>query len=129
MDCRAISRRLRAENGQTIVEFALVAPLFIALIVAIVEIGVTFNRYLAVTDAARVAARNAAVSHDSAAARAAGQASAGGVDVAVAVAPPAGGWTSGATVAATATYNYSIDVLGIVLKSGTLTSRTVERVE
>jgi len=38
-------------------------------------------------------------------------------------------WTGGADVTVTATYPYKISLLGLVVKSGRLTSTTVERVE
>src|SRR4051794_41928861 len=50
---------LRSERGQAAVEFALVAPILIALLVAVVQAGITFNHYVTVTDAARAAARKA----------------------------------------------------------------------
>jgi hypothetical protein len=38
-------------------------------------------------------------------------------------------WDQGGDVTVTATYPYSISLLGFVVKSGTLTSETTERVE
>jgi Flp pilus assembly protein TadG len=43
------------------VEFALVLPLFIALVLVVVGFGITLHDYLRVTDVARVAARDAAI--------------------------------------------------------------------
>jgi hypothetical protein len=38
-------------------------------------------------------------------------------------------WTAGSDVTVTATYPYSISLLGLVVKSGRLSSKTTERVE
>jgi hypothetical protein len=43
--------------------------------------------------------------------------------------PPSSTWDSGADVTVTASYPYSISLLGIVVKSGQLSSKTTERVE
>jgi Flp pilus assembly protein TadG len=56
-----ISSRLRRDNGQTLVEFALVLPLLVLVLFGILQFGVAFHNYLGITDAARVAARAAAV--------------------------------------------------------------------
>ena len=54
-------RKLRRSDGQAILEFVLVLPLIVTLVFVIVQLGITFNNYLQVTDAARVGARAAAV--------------------------------------------------------------------
>jgi Flp pilus assembly protein TadG len=56
-----MSRRLRGSEGQAIVEFVIVLPLVVTFVFVLVQFGITFNNYLRVTDAARVAARAAAV--------------------------------------------------------------------
>ena len=58
---RRLIRELKRTEGQAILEFVLVLPLVITLVFVIVQLGITFNNYLQVTDAARVAARAAAV--------------------------------------------------------------------
>jgi Flp pilus assembly protein TadG len=116
------------------VEFALVLPILVVLVLAIAQFGVAFNNYLALTDAARAAARKGAVS------RQAGQSSdcqsagyaAGtdlknpGTDFLLACSSP---WTIGSNVTVTASYPYSISLLGWVVSSGRLSTRMVERVE
>ncbi|MGD8320230.1 MAG: TadE/TadG family type IV pilus assembly protein [Gemmatimonadota bacterium] len=47
--------------GQALVEFALVVPLLLILILGVVEFGRAWNVYQVMTDAAREAARSAAV--------------------------------------------------------------------
>jgi Flp pilus assembly protein TadG len=54
-------RRLRGEHGQSIVEFAFIMPFLVFLLLAITQFGLAFHNYLAITDAARVGARAAAV--------------------------------------------------------------------
>lgn len=47
--------------GQALVEFALVVPLLLVLVLGIVEFGRAWNAYQVITDAAREAARTAVV--------------------------------------------------------------------
>jgi Flp pilus assembly protein TadG len=47
----------RKEKGQSIVEFALVLPLFLIVMFIIADFGVGFSRWLVVTNAAREGAR------------------------------------------------------------------------
>lgn len=51
----------RDERGQAMVEFAIVLPLLLLLMVAVFEFGRAWNVYHAETDAARLGARSAAV--------------------------------------------------------------------
>ncbi len=53
--------RLRGEEGQATVEFALVLPILVILVVGIFEFGRAWNAHQVITDAAREAARTAAV--------------------------------------------------------------------
>jgi Flp pilus assembly protein TadG len=52
---------LRGTSGQAMVEFALVLPILVTLMVAIVQFGIVFKNWINVTDAARMAARAAVV--------------------------------------------------------------------
>lgn len=54
-------RRLRGDQGATIVEFALVLPLLALLIFGIIDFGITYNDYQALRSGVRDAARQAAV--------------------------------------------------------------------
>ena len=49
------------DRGSSAVEFALVVPLLVTLIVGMIQFGVVYNAYLGVTHAAREGARMAAV--------------------------------------------------------------------
>lgn len=51
----------RGEQGQAAVEFAIVLPLLLILMIAIFEFGRAYEVYHAVTDAARLGARSAVV--------------------------------------------------------------------
>lgn len=127
---------LRNENGQAAAELALVLPILAALVLAIAQFGIAFNNYLTITDATRAGARKAAVgrfANDPVAdATAAVRASAAGLDqsklpVSVTADPD---WTTpGNEVTVTASYPFSIDILGWTVKSGNLTSTTKERLE
>jgi len=127
------------EQGQTMVEFALVVPLLLMLLFAILQFGAVYNDYVTLTDATRVGARKAAVSRHSATPEADAEAAvrnsapgmddacAGGAGLCVSVAADA--WEHGADVTVAAEYPYEIDLLGLVVASGQLESSTTERVE
>ncbi len=53
--------RARDDRGQALVEFALVAPILILMVVAVWEIAHAWQAYQTITDAGREAARNAVV--------------------------------------------------------------------
>jgi len=124
------------QKGQTMTEFALVLPIIALLLFAVIQCGIAFNHYLTVTDAARAAARKGAVSmygggSPSSAATAAARASAQNLDqskfqVTVSATPS---WQKGADVIVTTSYPYQISLLGLVVKSGRVTSTTRERIE
>lgn len=95
----------RRERGAVAVEFALVAPLLLAIVVAIVEFSSFYNLQISVTQAAREAAREMAVSCDAGRAAAQGVAGAPGVAIAPGNFTFAGACTPGSTV--TATVNFS----------------------
>jgi len=59
------SSNLRRSDGQAAVEFAIILPILVLLVLGIGQFGVAFHNYLAITDAARVGARAAAVKRTS----------------------------------------------------------------
>jgi Flp pilus assembly protein TadG len=135
---RRRNAHLASEQGQTVVEFALVAPLLIVLILGIFQGGIAFNHYLVVTDAARAGARQAIVarvSNISIATIKQTARNAGGdldstklnVDVADPTDPTLK--TAGSSVTVTVSYPYSINLLGWVVSSGNLTSSMTDRLE
>jgi Flp pilus assembly protein TadG len=128
------TRDIRSQQGQTMVELTLIAPFLFMLLFAIVQGGIAYNNYLQVTDATRVGARKAAVSRTvaspAAVAEAAARASAANLkqsDFDVTVTAPS--WTSGADVTVEASYPYEINLLGFVVATGDLESKTTERIE
>jgi Flp pilus assembly protein TadG len=141
-------RLLRREDGQAIVEFALVLPLLMGLLLGIVQFGIVFNNYETLTDAARVGARKAAtarfVGDNGASAATAAKSAASGLDqtqlnVTIHSCPAGTTWgttctvddwsTTGNEVTVTATYPYQLKILDWVVKTGSLTSTTKERLE
>lgn len=58
------ARTRRGESGAAAVEFALVAPLLILLLVGVVELGRVFHAQVTVTAAAREGAREMAIRND-----------------------------------------------------------------
>jgi Flp pilus assembly protein TadG len=130
-----MTNRLKNERGQTMTELALVLPILVVLVLAIAQFGVAFNNYVTITDAARAAARKGAVSRESgnpqgdcqAAGYAAGQnLNNPGTDFVVNC---SSSWDQGSDVTVTATYPYSISLLGWVVASGNLSTTMKERVE
>lgn len=56
---KSMLRRLRADEAAQLVEFALVLPMLLLVVLAIAEFGFIFQRYEVVTNAAREGARMA----------------------------------------------------------------------
>ncbi|MFD3157177.1 TadE/TadG family type IV pilus assembly protein [Haloimpatiens sp. FM7330] len=50
-------RLLKNKNGQSLVEFAIIFPLILLVVMAIAEFGMIFNAYLTINNAAREGAR------------------------------------------------------------------------
>jgi uncharacterized protein (UPF0333 family) len=57
------ARSCRRESGQVLVEFALILPVFILLVVGVIDFGFAFNTWNSAQNAAREGARFAAVSN------------------------------------------------------------------
>ena len=123
------------ESGQTLVEFAALLPVLCLLLFAIIQFGVVFHDYITVTDASRVGARKAAVSRHAGDTGAAAEAAALNAatsldDDLVTASCDSDDWDMpGEDVSCTVTYPYSIEVLGMPVVNGTLTSVTTERLE
>jgi Flp pilus assembly protein TadG len=124
--------RTRDDNGQTMVEFALVLPILLVVLFGIIQFGITFKDYVTLTDAVRAGARTAAVSRYSSdpvadtVARVKNAADLTPASVSVTVTST---WVHGDDVVVTARYPYAISLFGVVVSSGNLTSSTTERVE
>jgi len=117
------------------VEFALVAPVLIMLLLGIIQFGLLFNNWIEVTNAARDGARKGAVSRNSSSgvadAIAAARASAGSLNVSnmSITVSPSQPWTAGQDIVVTVSYPGNINILGIAMWSGRLTSRSTVRME
>jgi Flp pilus assembly protein TadG len=129
--------RRKREHGQTMAEFTLILPVLAILLFGVIQFGIAFNNYLAVTDAVRAGARQAAVSRslpsgqrvpavESRVRSAAKNLDQSKLEVFVTT---SSNWDPGTDVSVRATYPYSISLFGAVVKTGNLQSSTTERVE
>jgi Flp pilus assembly protein TadG len=137
-------RRRNEESGQAFVELALVLPVLLLLLLGVIQFGNIFRDYIALTDATRVGARQAAVSRSiqpasnriplviSKVQRAAVNLDKNQMTVTVepvmidGVTP---GWEESGDVTVRSTYPFKINLFGMVLYNGLLQSRTTERIE
>ena len=115
------------------VEFAIVLPLLVLLLLGIAQFGFAFHNYLAITDATRVGARAAAVNRTTGACAAASAAIQNTVSAAqwntisTRISCTAGA-NVGDPVTVTVKYPFSIGLPG-VSASGDLTASATERLE
>jgi Flp pilus assembly protein TadG len=123
----------RAHDGQTMAEFALVLPLLALLLFGVIQFGIAFNNYITLTDAVRAGARKGAVgrhlSDPEGSVVAQVRAAATDLKTSDLAIDVESTWQPGEEVRVTATYPYSISLMGVVVKSGRLSSETTERVE
>jgi Flp pilus assembly protein TadG len=124
---------IKEEKGQSMAEFAIVLPILAVFLFGVIQFGILFNNYVTLTDAARAGARAAAVARQDSdpAGEAASMVRSSAADLnqsnlSVSVSSD---WQSGDDVTVTATYPYSISLLGWVVSSGSLSTKTTERVE
>jgi Flp pilus assembly protein TadG len=132
-------RRLRRERGQTAVEFALVAPILIALLLGVVQAGIAFHNYLSVTDASRALARKAILVRftpltqtqiNQIADNASPDLDPSQLTATVTPDPTDPTFTTaGSTITVTVTYPYHLQLFGIPVIDGTLTSTMLDRLE
>ena len=125
---------IRSEQGQTMTEFALVLPILVVLLFGIIQFGIAFNNYVALTDAARAGARKGAVSRNNS--NPSGVCSdevynaAGDLDsTQLKVSCTSPDWQQGSDVTVDAKYPYSISLFGIPVTSGMLHTVMKERIE
>jgi hypothetical protein len=124
---------LKNQQGQSMTEFALALPILAFLLFSVIQFGIVFNHFITLTDATRAGARKAAVSRRETDPQgvcvAAIRNAATDLDSAQLSPDCQSTWLPGEDVRVTATYPYSISLLGLVVKSGRLSSTTTERVE
>jgi Flp pilus assembly protein TadG len=130
---RFLKHDIKNERGQTMTEFAMVAPLLVVLLFGVIQFGIAFNNYVSLTDAVRAASRKAVVSRESGnpvgACLSAAQNAAGDLKQSQLTVTCSSSWQPGADVTVTGTYPYNIKLLGWVVKSGNLKTQIKERVE
>ena len=134
-------RIVKRQRGQAMVEFALIAMVLVVLLLAIIQFGIVYSHYVAVTDAAREGARSAVVNRSAGQAGMvnAGTAAARGAvpnlnsgQVAVTITSGTGAsgpWSQGAPITVNVRYPYTIEIVGWAMKSGDLSSSTTMRTE
>jgi len=131
----AKSTPLRREHGQTMVEFALTLPVLLMLVLGIAQLGVAFNHYIQLTDATRAGARFGAPLDCSGTCDRTDKvvskvrASAANLDSAQVNVSVTSTWQPGTDLRVCASYPYAINLIGLVVSSGSLNSCTTERVE
>lgn len=118
--------RPKGERGAVAVEFALIAPILLLLIVAIVEFSYFYNLQISVTQAAREAARTMAVTNDTSKAKAAAVAGAPSISLSPGNVGLSGSCTPGATVQSTVTFT-SPSLTGFFTPSITVTGQGAMR--
>jgi Flp pilus assembly protein TadG len=125
--------QLSSQKGQSLTEFALALPILAMLLFAVIQFGIVFNNYVTLVDATRAGARKGAVGREqtnpASVVTAEVRASATDLDQSKLNVTVTSTWQPSSDVTVTATYPYSISLLGLVVKSGNLSSSTTERVE
>ncbi|TML62330.1 MAG: pilus assembly protein [Actinobacteria bacterium] len=130
-----LKNTIKDERGQTMTEFAFVLPILLVVLFGIIQFGIAFNNYVALTDAARAASRKGAVSRN--ASNPKGDCESAGYAAGSNLQQPHvkfiltcnSSWAIGSDVTVTATYPYDIKLLNWVVASGTLNTTMKERVE
>jgi Flp pilus assembly protein TadG len=127
--------RTRRQRGQAMVEFAIIVPILLTVLLGIMQLGVVYNNWVTLTDAARAGARKGAVCRSGCTPNAqtatvnAVKNSAANLNQSSLGVTVTSTWAQGADVRVEASYPWSVNVLGIVVASGTMRATTTERVE
>jgi hypothetical protein len=120
--------RARGQSGQALIEAAIILPVILIVVFAIINFAIVWNHWESLTDAVRAGGRAAATCRFGGDYAAAYNAAAG--DLPSHPAPSATGCgPAGSTITVTATYPFKINVMGLVVKAGDLTSSITETVE
>ena len=116
-------------------EFAIVLPIFLMLLLGIAQGGIAFNNYVQLTDATRAGARFGAplscsgTCDRTSTVTAKVKASAANLNPGQVGVTVTSTWQPGTDLRVCATYPFSINLIGLVVRSGNLSSCTTERVE
>ena len=116
------------------VEFVMVLPILLAMVLGIAQVGLVYNNWLTLTDAVRAGARKAAVSRtngnrDQDIKNAVKASATDLTQSSLVVDTPTSTWVPGDNVTVCAHYPYSINLIIVSVKSGNLDACTTERVE
>lgn len=123
---------MRREQGQGMVEFALVLPILLLVVLAGLQLGTVFLQWQQLSSAVSEGARRAIVSSQkgdrdslvtSSVRQAAPSLDAGSLDVSV-----SGSWEVGEPITVGGTYPVSVNVLGIVVFDGDISNQRTMRV-
>jgi Flp pilus assembly protein TadG len=140
---------IRRDDGQALVEFALVLPILLMVATGITSFGLVFYRYIALTDAVRAGARTFSLGRGApdpctpAITETVNSADTPGVNLqanqvslfvnkqpVTAPCTSDANWLQGNQVSVTASIPYSISIFGVVtVKSGTLTAQATDAIE
>jgi Flp pilus assembly protein TadG len=148
---KRMRRNTRREKGQAVVELALVLPIVLMLLLGIVQFGMLFKDYIALTDATRAAARQGSVARSlqppssrepsvvSRAQKAGVNLDPAKMTITVELRDTNGtlmtpndadsSWVKSGDVTVRTSYPFKVKLLGLVLFTGALQSRTTERIE
>ena len=127
--------KMRGQRGQTMVEFAIVLPIFLMLLLGIAQGGIAFNNYVQLTDATRAGARYGAPLACSGSCNRSSlvttkvKSSAANLNTSQVGVTITSTWQPGTDLRVCASYPFSINLIGLVVRSGNLNSCTTERVE
>ncbi|WP_223592031.1 TadE/TadG family type IV pilus assembly protein [Neobacillus bataviensis] len=124
---------MKSEKGQSLVEFALILPILILLLLGIIDFARIFHVYLTMDHAGREAARAASIGKDDSNIKstAINNASSIGLTADKIVVTPTGTRSSGSNVTIKITYpvTFLTPMIGNIIGPLTLTDTTVMRVE
>jgi Flp pilus assembly protein TadG len=132
---RRSRRRARGEEGQALVEFAIVLPVLCLLLFGIMQFGLLFYNYIDLTSATRDGARRVAVARasnltvDDVKSTIASSTTVVRDDDTTVDVSPGPDWTAGEDVHVKVKYPYKLNVMGVVVWSGSLTAESIARIE
>lgn len=126
---------LRNENGQALVEFAIILPILLILIMGIVQFGLVLNAYITIENASREGARRGIIGITDAEIKnliIATSPSLEEKNITLEITPNEGSRKSGDTIKVKIEYNYNLSVpiiSNLFNKTITLKSQTSMRIE
>jgi Flp pilus assembly protein TadG len=118
---------MRSESGQALVETAIILPVLLILVFGIINFATVWNHWESLTDAVRASGRAAATCRFGGDYQAAFMAAAGDLPEKRVTATGCG--APGTKITVTGKQSFDINIMGLVVKSGDLTSTVEETVE